>query len=67
MTLPEIDYEPVAATPRYGPPIGGVDPDQSKGWLRRVLPIVLARPVLFFGPILLALVAMMLQVVRYRR
>lgn len=34
--------EPVAATPRYPPPTASVDPDSSRGWLRRILPLVAA-------------------------
>ena len=62
MPKPSVVYEPVAVEARYPAPLAAVDPDQSKGWLRRVLPIVLARPFRFFGPIALALVAMLLQV-----
>ncbi|MEL7156949.1 MAG: ABC transporter ATP-binding protein, partial [Actinomycetota bacterium] len=55
-------YEPVAVERRYAPPRGRIEPDASLGWLRRLLPIVLAHRWLFFGSIGLALVAMLLQV-----
>ncbi|MGF1595931.1 MAG: ABC transporter ATP-binding protein [Acidimicrobiales bacterium] len=65
MTAPEFDaspYEPVAVTSRYPRPRAAVHPDRSRGWLRRLLPVVLARRVLFAGSLALALVSMLLQV-----
>jgi ATP-binding cassette subfamily B protein len=35
-------YEPVGVVPRYPAPTARVDPDQSLGWIRRVLPLVKA-------------------------
>ena len=55
-------FEPVAVERRHPPPKARIDPDQSKGWLRRVLPIVLAHRFLFFGSVILALVSMLAQV-----
>lgn len=55
-------FEPVAVEARYPPPLASVDPDPTKGWLRRVMPVVLARPMSFFGPIMIALIARVLQV-----
>ena len=56
-------YEPVAVARRYPPPRCTVDPDTSKGWIRRVLPVALARPWLALFSILAALVAMGTSVV----
>ncbi|MEM7321945.1 MAG: ABC transporter ATP-binding protein [Actinomycetota bacterium] len=39
-----------------------IDPDPSKGWLRRIAPVVLSHRLLFFGSMALALIAMLLQV-----
>ncbi len=55
-------FEPVAVDRRYPPPRGIVDPDTSKGWIRRVMPIVLAHKFTFFGTLALALIANLLQV-----
>jgi len=55
-------YEPVAVERRYPPPRARINPDQSLGWLRRVLPIVFAHKLLFFGSLALALISMLLQV-----
>ncbi|MFT7597348.1 MAG: ATP-binding cassette subfamily B protein [Acidimicrobiales bacterium] len=55
-------FAPVAVERRYDPPRGNVDPDRSLGWIRRVLPIVLAHRVMFFGTLFLALIANLLQV-----
>lgn len=55
-------YEPVTVERRYPPPRARINPDQSLGWLRRILPIVLAHRVLFFGSLALALVSMLMQV-----
>ncbi len=47
---------------RYPPPRGQVHPDTSLGWIRRLVPIVLAHKFTFFGTLALALVANLLQV-----
>ena len=38
---PLTPYEPIGVTPDYLPPRGAVDPDKSKGWIRRVWPMML--------------------------
>lgn len=53
---------PVGVTRRYPPARAGIDPDPSKGWLRRVAPVVGSHRVLFFGSIGLALLANLAQV-----
>jgi ATP-binding cassette subfamily B protein len=55
-------FEPVAVERRYPPPRARIHPDPSLGWLRRVVPIVMAHRVLFFGSLALALVSMLAQV-----
>ena len=50
--------EPVTVEARYAPPRAGIDPDRSKGWMRRVLPVVLAHRTLLTTSLLMALVAM---------
>lgn len=55
-------FEPVAVERRYPRPRATIHPDRSKGWIRRILPIVGAHRWLFFGSLTLALVSMLLQV-----
>lgn len=53
-------FEPIVEQPRYSAPRRGIDPDTAKGWLRRLLPIVLARRrslVLSLGAAVLAMLA----------
>ena len=40
---PLSPWEPLAVEDRYGPPRATIDPDTSKGWIRRVAPLVRAR------------------------
>ena len=47
---------------RYSPPRAGIDPDPSKTWLRRAMPIVLARKGTLFPALGLSFVSLMLQV-----
>ncbi|MEM7274318.1 MAG: ABC transporter ATP-binding protein [Actinomycetota bacterium] len=53
---------PIGVTRRYPKATAGIDPDQTKGWLRRIAPVVWAHRVLFFGSMGLALLAMLGQV-----
>jgi ATP-binding cassette subfamily B protein len=55
-------WEPVGVVPRYDPPRATIDPDTTKGWLRRVRPIVFARGWLLGSSIALALVALFVQI-----
>jgi ATP-binding cassette, subfamily B, bacterial len=47
---------------RYNPPRAWIDSDQSKTWLRRALPIVLARRTTLFSALALSFVSLLLQV-----
>lgn len=38
---PPTQYEPAPQTAHYDPPAGGVHPDRSLGWIRRMQPIVM--------------------------
>src|SRR5579875_3221378 len=53
---------PSGNTSRYNPPRAWIDRDQSKTWLRRALPIVLARKKTLFSALGLSFVSLMLQV-----
>ncbi|MCY4432069.1 MAG: ABC transporter ATP-binding protein [bacterium] len=34
------EFEPVYVSAQYAPPTAGIDPDQTKGWMKRLLPLV---------------------------
>ena len=43
--LPLAAYVPMGVTSRYAPPKATVDPDRSKKWIKRALPILMAHKV----------------------
>jgi ATP-binding cassette, subfamily B, bacterial len=47
---------------RYGEPPRTVDPDRSRSWFARLMPVVLARPVLLASALLAALLSMLAAV-----
>jgi len=55
-------WEPVGVVARYPAPTATIDPDRTKGWLRRIRPIVLTHRWLLGSSIALALVALLVQV-----
>jgi ATP-binding cassette subfamily B protein len=55
-------FEPVALEARYPPPRATIDPDRSKGWLRRVAPIVRAHKVLLGIALTASVVGLVAQV-----
>ncbi len=59
---PTSRFEPVVEVARYPAPIHDVDPDAAKGWIARLLPIVLARPAVLAASLAAALVAMVANV-----
>ena len=61
--VPSSPFEPPPPPEGMGaPPSAAIDPDPSKGWFRRVLPIVRARRLRFGGALACAFVAMVAQV-----
>jgi ATP-binding cassette subfamily B protein len=58
----ESPFEPVAETVRFAPVAVGLDPDTKKGWLGRLLPVVLAHPVLLGSAIMASAVSMLTSV-----
>jgi len=54
----ESAWEPVGVVPRYPPPRATIDPDTTKGWLRRVQPIVMAHRWLLIGSMVAAVVSL---------
>jgi ATP-binding cassette subfamily B protein len=56
-------YEPLGVTPLAGPPRGQVDPDTTRGWYRRVWPLLRARRLAFGAALAAALVAMVTSMI----
>ena len=57
--LPGVSpFEPVGVVPRYDPPSATVHPDQSRGWIRRMLPIVLTHRRLLVVSVVAAVIAL---------
>src|SRR5262245_58409523 len=54
--------EPVSEVLRYPQPRAGVDPDPAKGWLRRLLPVVLAHPALLAAAVAASFISMLTSV-----
>src|SRR5690625_3423697 len=54
--------EPVAEAAEYPPPRAVIDPDESKGWIRRILPVLSARKGALVFALGCALLAMLAQV-----
>jgi ATP-binding cassette subfamily B protein len=55
-------FVPAGNSSRYNPPRAWIDRDPSKSWLRRALPIVLARKKTLFSALGLSFLSLMLQV-----
>jgi ATP-binding cassette subfamily B protein len=55
-------WEPVAVDERHGPPGAVVDPDPSRGWIRRVLPLFAVRRAAVIASLICAFAAMLTQV-----
>ena len=54
--------EPCAVEQRYPSPPAKVDPDRSKGWLRRLAPLIRARRAIFVTALVFGFVSMVAQV-----
>ncbi len=61
-SLADSPYVPVAVTSRYEPPRAGIDPDRSKSWLRRALPLLVAHKRTFITSLVMSFVGLVLQV-----
>ena len=55
-------FEPLAVVSRYRAPTATIDPDRSKSWLRRAMPIVAAHKGVFATSLVLSFVGLVLQV-----
>ena len=54
-------FVPFAATARYTAPKATIDPDQSKSWLKRAMPIVMAHKVVFWTALVASFVGLVFQ------
>ncbi|HEX4175857.1 MAG TPA: ABC transporter ATP-binding protein [Acidimicrobiales bacterium] len=61
-TLPLAAYIPTGAVSRYEKPTATVDPDESKSWIKRAAPIVMAHKKQWFAAVLFAFAGLMIQV-----
>ncbi|MGH9055298.1 MAG: ABC transporter ATP-binding protein [Acidimicrobiales bacterium] len=52
----------MAESPRYRAPLAGIDPDRSKSWLRRALPIARAHGGMFTLALVMSFVGLIVQV-----
>jgi len=56
------EYEPIGVVPRYRPAGVRIDPDRDKGWLKRILPVVLNHRWVVLGSLSVAFLALLVQV-----
>jgi ATP-binding cassette subfamily B protein len=62
MTAVTEEFVPSGNTSRYNPPRAWIDRDHDKSWLRRAMPIVLARKKTLFTALGLSFLSLLLQV-----
>jgi len=55
-------FVPLAVEARYRPPRAGIDPDRSKSWLGRALPLVRAHRLAFGASVTMSFLGLVLQV-----
>jgi ATP-binding cassette, subfamily B, bacterial len=55
-------FVPIGVTPRYPPPRRNIDPDRSKSWLKRAMPIVLAHKKIFIASLTISFIGLFFQV-----
>ncbi|MBW2052433.1 MAG: ABC transporter ATP-binding protein [Deltaproteobacteria bacterium] len=55
-------FEPQGIKARYKPPRSIIDPDRTKGWIRRILPVVLAHKGIFITSLIFAFIALIIQI-----
>ncbi len=55
-------WVPIAVEPLYEPPHATIDPDSSKTWIRRALPVVMSHKFLFITALTTSFISLVLQV-----
>ena len=55
--MPSVDFQPVTATSPYRVPATTVDPDRTKSWWRRLLPLLIARKWVVIGVVVFSVIA----------
>ena len=55
-------YVPIGVVPKYPPPRRNIDPDTSKSWLKRALPIVAAHKKIFIASLVISFIGLFFQV-----
>ncbi len=61
-TLPFAAYVPMGALSRYEAPKSTIDPDRSKGWIKRATPIVMAHKVQWYSAMIFSFLGLIIQV-----
>ena len=59
---PATDFVPMAEVARNDPPRATIDPDKSRSWLRRALPVMKAHQSMFITSLVLSFAGLVLQV-----
>jgi ATP-binding cassette subfamily B protein len=57
-----LEFAPSGNESRYGPPRAEIDPDRSKSWLKRAMPLVLSHKATLITALTLSFVSLLLQV-----
>jgi ATP-binding cassette, subfamily B, bacterial len=60
--LPFAAYVPMGAVSRYQAPKATVDPDRTKSWVKRAMPILMAHKVQFFSALIFSFLGLIIQV-----
>ena len=55
-------WVPIAVEAKYEPPHATIDPDRSKSWIRRALPVVLSHKFLFITALTTSFISLVMQV-----
>jgi ATP-binding cassette, subfamily B, bacterial len=55
-------WVPMAVSAQYGPPRAAIDPDSTKSWLRRAMPVVLSHKATFITALTMSFLGLVLQV-----
>jgi ATP-binding cassette, subfamily B, bacterial len=58
----ELPFVPLAVESHYSAPTARIDPDQSKSWLRRAMPLMLAHRRIFITALVTSFIGLLLQV-----